>query len=67
MTLMQAEVISIGDEITSGQQLDTNGQWLSPRLGEMGVRVLYHTTVGDELDAATTSFARRSCGLTWWW
>ncbi len=48
---MRAEVIAIGDELTSGQRLDTNSQWLSARLGELGVRVTYHTTVGDELDA----------------
>jgi nicotinamide-nucleotide amidase len=46
---MNAEIIAIGDEITSGQNLDTNSQWLSQRLEELGVRVLYHTTVGDEL------------------
>lgn len=48
---MHAEVISIGDELTSGQRLDTNSQWLSERLGEIGVRVLYHLTVADDLDA----------------
>lgn len=53
---MQAEVISIGDEITSGQLLDTNSQWLSTRLADMGIRVLYHTTVGDDLDAQTAVF-----------
>lgn len=48
---MQAEIISIGDELTSGQRLDTNSQWLSERLGELGVQVLYHTTVADDLQA----------------
>lgn len=48
---MQAEVISIGDELTSGQRLDTNSQWLSQRLGELGIRVMYHTTVADDLAA----------------
>ena len=48
---MIAEVISIGDELTSGQRLDTNCQWLSERLGEFGIRVLFHSTVGDDLDA----------------
>jgi len=47
---MHAEIISIGDEITSGQLLDTNSHWLSQRLEELGIRVLYHTTVGDELE-----------------
>lgn len=53
---MHAEVISIGDELTSGQRLDTNSQWLSQRLVELGVRVLYHTTVGDDLTANTLVF-----------
>jgi len=53
---MHAEIISIGDEITSGQNLDTNSQWLSQRLGELGIPVLYHTTVGDELDANVRVF-----------
>src|SRR5947209_1234849 len=53
---MLAEVISIGDEITSGQRLDTNSQWLSERLGELGVRVVYHTTVADDLDANVRVF-----------
>jgi nicotinamide-nucleotide amidase len=48
---MHAEVISIGDELTSGQRLDTNSQWLSTRLGEIGVRTMYHTTVADDLAA----------------
>jgi nicotinamide-nucleotide amidase len=56
MQQMIAEVISIGDELTSGQRLDTNSQWLSLRLGELGIRVLYHTTVGDELEANVRVF-----------
>ena len=53
---MRAEIIAIGDEITSGQLLDTNTQWLSQRHEELGVRVLYHTTVGDELDPMAEVF-----------
>src|SRR5215467_9781503 len=53
---MDAEVISIGDELTSGQRLDTNSQWLSERLGEIGIRVLYHTTVADDLAANISVF-----------
>ncbi len=45
---MKAEIVSIGTEITSGQNLDTNGQWLSRRLAEMGVAVGFHTTVADD-------------------
>jgi nicotinamide-nucleotide amidase len=46
---MKAEIISIGSEITSGQNLDTNSQWLSRRLAEIGVPVGFHTTVADDL------------------
>lgn len=46
---MKAEVISIGSEITTGQNLDTNCQWLSLRLAELGVSVVYHTTIADDL------------------
>lgn len=53
---MNAEIISIGDELTSGQRLDTNSQWLSQRLGEMGIAVRYHTTVADDLEANVGAF-----------
>src|SRR5437764_1448579 len=42
---MKTEIISIGSEITSDQNLDTHSQWLSRRLAEMGVPVAWHTTV----------------------
>lgn len=53
---MRAEVISIGDELASGQSLDTNSQWLSQRLGELGVPVMFHTTVGDDMAANVLVF-----------
>ena len=46
---LTAEIVSIGDEMTSGARLDTNGQWLSRRLQELGVEVIFHSTVGDTL------------------
>lgn len=49
MPPFQAEIISIGDELTSGQRLDTNSQWISQQLGAIGIRVMYHTTVADDL------------------
>jgi nicotinamide-nucleotide amidase len=48
---MQAEIISNGDELTSGKILDTNSQWLSLKLADIGITTLYHTTVGDDLNA----------------
>ncbi len=53
---MRAEIIAIGDELTSGQRLDTNSQWLSERLNELGVHVAFHTTVGDDIEANVAAF-----------
>src|SRR3989442_1226737 len=47
---MKTEILSIGSELTSGQNLDTNAQWLSRRLAEMGIPVGWHTTVADDLE-----------------
>jgi nicotinamide-nucleotide amidase len=55
-SMFEAEVISVGDELTSGQRLDTNSQWLSQRLGEIGVKTTRHTTVGDDLQANIDAF-----------
>jgi competence/damage-inducible protein CinA-like protein len=46
---MKAEILSIGTELTTGQNLDTNSQWLSRRLAEIGIVVRFHTTVADDL------------------
>ena len=48
---MRAEVIAIGTELTSGARLDTNSQWLSLELAELGIPVQYHTTIDDDLPA----------------
>jgi len=53
---MKAEIISIGTEITSGQNLDTNCQWLSRRLAELGIAVAFHTTVADDLHDNLAAF-----------
>jgi nicotinamide-nucleotide amidase len=53
---MKCEVISIGSELTSGQNLDTNSQWLSRRLAEVGIPVGWHTTIADDLEANIDAF-----------
>jgi nicotinamide-nucleotide amidase len=62
---MKAEIISIGTEITSGQSLDTNSQWLSRQLAEMGIAVAFHTTVADDLEDNVAGFriATQRAGL----
>jgi nicotinamide-nucleotide amidase len=53
---MRAEIIAIGDELTTGQRLDTNSQWLAERLTEGGVDVAFHTTIGDNLGDNVAAF-----------
>src|SRR2546429_2532478 len=53
---MKAEIISIGSELTSGQNLDTNSQWLSRRLAEIGIAVGWHTTIADDLPINVDAF-----------
>lgn len=50
------EVIAIGDELTTGQRLDTNTQWLAERLTEAGIDVRFHTTVADDMAANVAVF-----------
>lgn len=57
---MKAEILSIGSELTTGQNLDTNCQWLSLRLAEIGIPVGFHTTVADDLDDNVAVF-RTAC------
>jgi nicotinamide-nucleotide amidase len=53
---MHAEVIAIGDELTSGQRLDTNSRWMAAELGVLGVPVGFHTTVPDTIEAGIEAF-----------
>lgn len=56
MPHLNAEIISIGDEMIRGARLDTNTQWICRRLAEIGVDVQFHTTVGDTLSHNTDVF-----------
>ena len=53
---MKAEIISIGSELTSGKNLDTNSQWLSIQLAAMGIPVGWHTTIADDFEANLQAF-----------
>lgn len=47
---MQAEIITIGDELLIGQVVDTNSTWLGRTLGEDGIKVTQITSVQDDAD-----------------
>jgi nicotinamide-nucleotide amidase len=53
---MNAEILSIGTELVLGKSLDTNSQWLSARLSELGVSTTHHTTVGDDRNLCVDAF-----------
>lgn len=44
---MNAEIIAVGSELLLGQIVNTNAQFISRQLSELGVNVYYHTVVGD--------------------
>lgn len=44
---MKAEIIAVGTELLLGQIANTNAQYLSQMLAQIGIGVYYHTVVGD--------------------
>jgi len=47
---MKSIILSIGTELLLGQILNTNEKFISERLKELGIDVLYRVTVGDNPD-----------------
>ena len=48
-SLRLAEIVAVGAELTSGAKLNTNCQWLSAQLSDLGVVTGWHTTITDDL------------------
>jgi len=44
---MIAEILSVGTELLMGQIANTDAQYISRRLAELGIAIYRHTTVGD--------------------
>lgn len=55
---MEADIVSIGNEVATGAVANTNAAWLARRLTDLGVRVRRHVTVADELDAMQAEIER---------
>jgi nicotinamide-nucleotide amidase len=53
-----AAILTIGNELVSGDVPNTNAAWLAQRLESLGVRVVLSASVPDELDRIV-SFVRR--------
>ncbi|MCM3214672.1 competence/damage-inducible protein A [Niallia taxi] len=44
---MNAEIIAVGSELLLGQIANTNAQYISKQLAQLGINVYFHTAVGD--------------------
>src|SRR5690349_823188 len=49
--IVRAALLTIGNEVVSGDVVNTNASWLSQRLESLGVRVVLAAAVPDEVDA----------------
>ena len=64
---MEAEIITIGDEILIGQTIDTNSAWLAKKFNAIGIALSQIRSVKDEEEAiksALESVDRRNIPIT---
>ena len=48
---MNVKLISIGDEVLSGDTLNTNVSWMGKRFTQIGCRIIEHSTIPDTNNA----------------
>lgn len=53
---MQAEIISIGDELLIGQTVNTNASWIGAELAALGIPVKWVVAIADDRQAILDSF-----------
>jgi len=49
--MKKASIVSIGNEVLSGQTIDTNAAYLSQKLLSIGIPVISSYTIGDDIEA----------------
>ena len=54
---MEAEIITIGDELLIGQTIDTNSAYLGQQLGKIGISVSRKTAISDQENAILSAIA----------
>jgi nicotinamide-nucleotide amidase len=54
--MKKASIVSIGNELLSGQTVDTNAAYLSSELLSIGITVVSSYTIGDDIDAIVRAF-----------
>jgi len=55
-----AAILTIGNELVSGDVVDTNGAWLATRLERLGVRVILVAAIPDDLDQVARVLRREA-------
>ncbi|MCD4745164.1 MAG: competence/damage-inducible protein A, partial [Bacteroidales bacterium] len=53
--MMNAEIISIGDELLIGQVINTNSSWIAQQLNRTGIKVYQITTISDSREQILNS------------
>jgi len=65
---MRAEILAVGTEILLGDIVNTNAQYLSKRLADLGISVYHQSVVGDNpqrlLEAYRLAFSRADLVIT---
>jgi nicotinamide-nucleotide amidase len=59
--IMDAIILSVGDELVLGQTVDTNSAWLSAELAGVGCGVKAHLTVPDDQIAIERAIRESAC------
>ena len=54
--IMRIEIICTGDEVLTGATVNTNFSYISTKLGDAGLPVLWGTTVGDDRETLLQAF-----------
>lgn len=65
---MKGEIIAVGTELLLGNIVNTNAQYLSQKMADLGIDVFYHVAVGDNMqrlvDTVRTSLNRSDIIIT---
>src|SRR5262245_61297443 len=61
--MSRAAIVTIGNELVSGDVENTNGSWLARRLGALGVQAALIAVIPDEIDAVAAFVREQATAL----
>ena len=56
--VMNATIITIGDELLIGQVVDTNSCFIGRKFGDCGIRIVERCSIGDDADTIVATLDR---------